>query len=63
MKMTHFWCVAECSVVDVYRCFTGADAVPCDSLMMEVVSTSETSMNFYQTTRRNNPEDNHRHLC
>jgi hypothetical protein len=27
------------------------------ALMMEVASTSETSVNFYQTTRRNNPED------
>jgi hypothetical protein len=26
---------------------------------MEAASTSETSVNFYQTTRRNNPEDNH----
>jgi hypothetical protein len=29
--------------------------------MIEAVSTSETSVNFYQTTRRNNPEDNHIH--
>jgi hypothetical protein len=27
--------------------------------MMEASSTSETSVNFYQTTRRNNPEDSH----
>jgi hypothetical protein len=27
-------------------------------LMMEAVSPSEASVNFYQTTRRNNPEDN-----
>jgi hypothetical protein len=27
--------------------------------MMEVQSTSEASVNFYQTTRRNNPEDSH----
>jgi hypothetical protein len=25
--------------------------------MMEAVNTSETSVNFYQTTRRNIPED------
>jgi hypothetical protein len=30
---------------------------PCISLMMEAASTSETSVNFYQTTWRNNPED------
>jgi hypothetical protein len=28
-----------------------------DALMMEAVSISETSENFYQTTRRNIPED------
>jgi hypothetical protein len=30
---------------------------PCRALMMEAESTSETSVNFYQTTRRYNPED------
>jgi hypothetical protein len=30
-------------------------------LMVEVAITSETSVNFYQTTRRNNPEDSHLH--
>jgi hypothetical protein len=29
--------------------------------MMEAASTSETSVNFYQTTRRNIPEDSHLH--
>jgi hypothetical protein len=29
--------------------------------MMEAASTSETSVNFYQTTRLNNPEDSHLH--
>jgi hypothetical protein len=29
------------------------------TLMMEAVSTSKTLVNFYQTTRRNNPEDSH----
>jgi hypothetical protein len=27
--------------------------------MMEAASTSETSVSFYQTTRRNNPDDSH----
>jgi hypothetical protein len=31
--------------------------------MMEAASTSETSVNFYQTTRRNNPEDSHLFSC
>jgi hypothetical protein len=29
--------------------------------MMEAVNTSETSANFYQTARRNIPEDSHLH--
>jgi hypothetical protein len=29
------------------------------AMMMEAASTSETSENFYQITRRNNPEDSH----
>jgi hypothetical protein len=31
------------------------------ALMMEAVSTSETSVIIYQTTRRNIPEDSHLH--
>jgi hypothetical protein len=30
-------------------------------LMMEAVSTSKTSVNIYQTARRNIPEDSHLH--
>jgi hypothetical protein len=30
-------------------------------LMMEAASTYETLVNFYQTTRRYNPEDSHLH--
>jgi hypothetical protein len=29
--------------------------------MMEAASTSETSVNFFQIARRNNPEDGHLH--
>jgi hypothetical protein len=29
------------------------------TLMMEAASTSKTTVNFYHTTRFNNPEDNH----
>jgi hypothetical protein len=31
------------------------------SLMMEAANTSVTSVNFYQSTRRYNPEDIHLH--
>jgi hypothetical protein len=34
-----------------------ANTISGGALMMEVVSTSETSVNFYQTTPRNIPED------
>jgi hypothetical protein len=30
--------------------------------MMDEVSTSETSVNFYQTTQSYNPEDSHLHI-
>jgi hypothetical protein len=33
------------------------------TLMMEAASTFETLINFYQTTRRYNPEDSHLHTC
>jgi hypothetical protein len=32
------------------------------ALMMKAASTSETLVNFYQTTRLNIPEDSHLHL-
>jgi hypothetical protein len=53
MKMAIFWVVAPCSLLEVYRRFRAF------ALVMEAVNTSETSVNFYKTTRRNNPEDNH----
>jgi hypothetical protein len=31
------------------------------AVVMEAASTSETSVTFYQITRRNNPEDSHLH--
>jgi hypothetical protein len=64
MKMAVFWVVAQCSLVEVYRRFRGACRV-CgllNALMREAESTSETTVNFYQTTQRNNPEDSH-HYC
>jgi hypothetical protein len=44
MKITVFWDVAPCSLVET------------DRPMMEAVNTSETSVNFYETTRRSIPE-------
>jgi hypothetical protein len=39
--------------------YEGGCLLGCCALMMEAASTSETSVNFYQTTQRNNPEDSH----
>jgi hypothetical protein len=33
----------------------------CSALMMEAANTFEAMVNFYQTTRRYNPEDSHLH--
>jgi hypothetical protein len=56
MKMAVFWDVASCSLVEIDRSTIIA-------LMMEAVSTSETSATFYQTARRNIPEDSHLNLA
>jgi hypothetical protein len=36
-------------------------AASINALMMEAASTSETSVNFYQISRRSNPEHSHLH--
>jgi hypothetical protein len=46
--------------VDEDRCVLGCYALAI-ALMMEAVSTFETSVNFYQTTQRNNLEESHLH--
>jgi hypothetical protein len=46
-KVAVFWDVAPCKLAI--------------ALMLEAVSLSETSVNIYQTTWRNIPEDNHIH--
>jgi hypothetical protein len=64
LKMAVFWVVAPCSVVEVYQRFRGTFFLHHQiTLMMEVASTSETSVNFYQTTQCYNPEDSHLRTC
>jgi hypothetical protein len=58
LKMAVFWVIAPCSLVKAYRRFRYAYII---ALIMEAVSTSKMSVNFYQTTRRNKPEDSQLH--
>jgi hypothetical protein len=55
--MTVFWDAAPCSLVEIDRSLRRTLI----ALMMEAVSTSETSVNFYKTTQRKIPEDSHLH--
>jgi hypothetical protein len=63
IKMAVFRVVALCSLVEVYRrcCLHHTDHALI-ALMMKAASTSETLVNYYQTTRRYNPEDSHLQL-
>jgi hypothetical protein len=58
--MTIFWDVAPCSLVEIYQLLERHTASIIREMVM-AVSTSEMSVNFYQTTRRNIPEDSHLH--
>jgi hypothetical protein len=51
--MIVFWDVVSCSLVEVPKVLA-ASIIRAIALLMEAVSTSETSVNFYQTTRHNN---------
>jgi hypothetical protein len=44
--MTAFWDIAPCILLEVDQHFRGAYI----NLIMEAVHTSETSVNFYETT-------------
>jgi hypothetical protein len=60
VKIAVFWVGALCNLVEVYQRFRGATTKKTDiftqrcALIMMVASTSETSVIFCQTTRRNN---------
>jgi hypothetical protein len=58
MKISVFWDVVPYSLVETDRRFRGAHClIRAMALIMEEISTSETSVNFYQTTWRNILED------
>jgi hypothetical protein len=61
LKMTVFWDVAPCSLVEVYQNFKGACCLIL--LNMEAASTSEVLTNFNHTTQCNISEDSHLHTC
>jgi hypothetical protein len=63
LKMAVFWVLALGSLVEVYQHFRGTSCLHHHQpfMMMEAASTSETSVNFYQTTWCYNPEDSHLH--
>jgi hypothetical protein len=56
--MTVFWDVAPCSLVetDDDTVLLTVSITRAIVLMMEAISTSETTVSFYQTTRRNIPD-------
>jgi hypothetical protein len=57
--MAVFWVVAPCILV-VHGRLKVLAASTRKATMIKAANTSETSLNFHQSTRRNNPE--HRHL-
>jgi hypothetical protein len=58
MEVAVFWVVPPC-LVEVNRRFRGPCFLHKGILMIKAESTSETSVNLYQTTRCYNLEDNH----
>jgi hypothetical protein len=63
MKMTIFWDVASCSLVetDVSEMFT--ISITLIIMTTEDVNTSENSVTFYKTAQGNIPKDNDIHNC
>jgi hypothetical protein len=71
LKMAVFWVVMLCSLIEGKGGFGGVFCLHHQgdhrseyviiAVMIEATSTSETKVNFYQTTRCYNPEDSHLH--
>jgi hypothetical protein len=64
VKLTVFWVVTLCSLVEVYLHFKVLDLalIVFITLMLEAASASDTSLSSYQITLCNNTEDSHLHL-
>jgi hypothetical protein len=61
MKMAVFWVVALCSLIEVYQRFRGTFCLHYQGDECLRQQLPETLVNFYQTTRRYNPENSHLH--
>jgi hypothetical protein len=60
--MTIFWDIAPCSLVETNWRFRGTYCLHHQNVeMMEAISISEKSVNFYQTMRCNIQENSHLH--
>jgi hypothetical protein len=61
--MAVFWVVVPCSLIEVYNIseIIAASIIRVMTHLPDnrIVETSETMVNFYQTTWRYNPEDSH----
>jgi hypothetical protein len=57
LKMTVFWDVESCKLIETDRRFRGVYCLI--SVTMEAINASEMSANFYKTIRRNISEDGH----
>jgi hypothetical protein len=58
VKIAVFWFIAPFSREEVLEMLT-ASIISVISMMVEVISTFETSVSFYQATPCNNSEDRH----
>jgi hypothetical protein len=57
MKIVVFWVVAPCKSSHVSEVLAASTICVIIALMIEAAGTFETSVNFYQTTQHNNPEN------
>jgi hypothetical protein len=59
LKITVFWDVVAWTLVKPDRRFKGLYYLHYQGEIVQAMSTSETSVNICETTRRNIPEDGH----
>jgi hypothetical protein len=63
VEKDHFLCDQDrCFIQIVSFMYCSSDLFIIRAMMMEAARTSETLVNFYQTTQRYNPDDSHLQL-